>query len=123
MAKRLKAALLAVAVGSMPVPALAQMSAAPIPAALPDVSSISQANAAGVLQYCEKYDLVSSAVTDGVLEPLTARKEVTSSPAYAAGQTGHILTAGGKTFSLGTANDYLKSQACDLVLQQAKNFK
>ena len=57
------------------------------------------------------------------MEPLTARKEVTSSPAYAAGQAGQIITGSGKTFSLPKTNDYLKSQACDLVLKQAKNFK
>jgi hypothetical protein len=123
MAKKLEVALLVLSGAFVPTSAFAQMSAAPIPTALPDVSSISQANAAGVLQYCEKNELVSSAVTDGVLEPLTARKEVTSSPAYAAGQAGQLITGSGKTFSLPKTNDYLKSQACDLVLKQAKNFR
>ena len=103
-------------------PALAQMDAPSIASALPDVRSIGAANAAGVLQYCLKNGLVSSAATDTVLTSLTAKKGVTADPGYSAGQAGRIIT-GGKNFSLDQANGYLKSQACDLVFQQAKQFK
>jgi len=103
-------------------PAMAQMDAPSIASALPDVRSIGAANAAGVLQYCLKNGLVSSAATDTVLTSLTAKKGVTADPGYSAGQAGKIIT-GGKNFSLDHANGYLKSQACDMVFQQAKRFK
>lgn len=100
----------------------AQMSAPPIPTALPDVTSISPANAAGVLQYCLGHQLVSSSAADIVLTPLTQKQGVTASPDYSAGKSGQIITHG-KTFSLGQASDYLKSQACNIVFEQAKQFK
>lgn len=103
-------------------PASAQISAPSIASALPDVRSIGTANAAGVLQYCLKNGLVSSAATDEVLTSLTAKKGVTTAPEYSAGEAGKIIT-GGKNFSLNKANGYLKSQACDMVFQQAKQFK
>lgn len=103
-------------------PVVAQMDAPSIASALPDVRSIRAANAAGVLQYCLKNGLVSSAATDPVLTSLTAKKGVAADPGYSAGQAGKIIT-GGKNFSLDHANSYLKSQACDLVFQQAKQFK
>ena len=102
--------------------AAAQISAPSLISALPDVRSISPANAAGVLQYCRKNQLVSSSVADAVLQPLTARPDIVKSKEYSAGQAGRIFT-NGKTFSLDQANDYLKSQACDKVLSQALTFK
>ena len=103
-------------------PAMAQMNAPSIASTLPDVRSISTANAAGVLQYCLNNGLVSSAATDAVLTSLTAKKGLTASPDYSAGQAGQIIT-GKKNYSLGHANAYRRSQACDLVFQQAKHFK
>jgi hypothetical protein len=100
----------------------AKMSAPSIVSSLPDVRSISSANAAGVLQYCLHHGLVSSAATDRVLTPLIASQEVTSSPLYSAGRQGQIIS-GGKSFSLGHASTYLKSQGCSLVFKQASRFK
>jgi len=102
--------------------AMAQMSAAPLISELPDVRSITPANAAGVLQYCAKRDLVSTAVSESVVGPLSGKKEVTSSADYSAGQAGQILT-GGKTFALGQSNTFLQSQACDRVLRQAQQLQ
>jgi hypothetical protein len=120
---RLLRPFLAIAMlGSAFSPASAQLSAPSMISALPDIKSISPANAAGVLQYCVKNNLVSSSATDGVLAPLTAKTGIKSSPDFSAGQAGTIVT-GGKTFALGQANDYLKSQACDKVFRQARHFK
>jgi len=102
--------------------ALVQMSASPIISALPDVSSISPANAVGVLRYCAQKQLVSSAVADSIIEPLTIKKEVLASHDYTAGQSGQILT-GGKAFALAQSKGFLQSQACDLVLRQAQKLK
>jgi hypothetical protein len=122
MTDLLRRAFCTILIAATPVGAVAQMSAAPIVSALPNVQSIAPANAAGVLQYCMKNHLVSSAATDTVLSPLTARPEITKSPDYTAGQAGQILTAG-KSFSLGQASGFLRSQACDMVLKQAQQFK
>lgn len=112
----------AAAIGSASAAAAAQMSAPPIISALPDVSSMSPANAAGVLQYCLRNNLVSSAATEPVLSPLTRNKGVSSSPDYAAGLEGRILTPN-KSFSIGRASSNLKSQACDMVFRRAKKFR
>jgi hypothetical protein len=122
MANRLIPMGPAILLASVALPADAQMSAPPIPSALPDVSSISQGNAAGVLQYCRQHQLISISVSDMVLQKITGKPEVLKSPDYAAGQAGRIIT-GNKAFSLGTANPYLQSQGCDMVLRQAQQFK
>src|SRR5690242_13025021 len=100
----------------------AQMSAPSIISALPDVRSISPANAAGVLQYCVKNHLVSSTAVDPLLTPLTAKHAITGSHDFSTGQAGQIMT-GAKSFSLAQASPNLKSQACDMVFRQAKHFK
>jgi Protein of unknown function (DUF2501) len=99
---------------------LAQMSAAPIPSVLPNVSTISAGNAAGVLQYCMSNKLVSSTSAGAVLDGLNKKSDLTKSADYAAGASGQIL--GSKNFSMATAPSFLQSQACDMVLKQAKTF-
>ena len=101
-------------------PARAQMSAPPIPSALPNVSTISAGNAAGVLQYCVQNNLVSSTSAGAVIDGLNKKSEVTKSADYAAGASGKVL--GSKSFSIGSAPSYLQSQACDMVLNRAKTF-
>jgi len=103
-------------------PARAQMSAPPIPSALPNISSISAANAAGILRYCVSKQLVSSTSADLVLKSLTAKRNVANSPDYSAGQQGRILATDGKVFSIPAAPSYLQSQACDQVLTRARQF-
>ena len=122
MTNFLRSALSIAMLGSVCSAASAQLSAPSMISTLPDIKSISPANAAGVLQYCVKNNLVSSTATDGVLAPLTAKQGIKGSPEFGAGQAGSIISDG-KTFALGQANDYLKSQACDLVFRQAKQFK
>ena len=99
----------------------AQMSAPPIRSALPGVSQISLNNAAGVLKYCERHGLVSIVSADTVLGTF-ATKPATTSGEYARGERGQILGDRGKVFAIPTAPGHLQSQACDLVLQRAKEF-
>ena len=101
-------------------PAEAQMSAPPIPSVLPNVASMSAGNAAGVLQYCVKKNLVSSVSAGSVIDGLTKKPAVTKSKDYSAGQAGQILA--NKKFSIGAAPSYLQSQAFDMVLKRAKRF-
>jgi hypothetical protein len=121
MTSRQAHTLIAIAIGGISLPAHAQLGTAPIPSALPNVTSISRGNAAGVLQYCVKHELVSSVVAGTVIDGLTKTPEISKSPDFATGEAGQIL--GSKTFAIGTAPAYLQSQACDIVLKQAEQFK
>ena len=102
--------------------AAAQLSAPPIPSALPDVSKISMSNAAGVLKYCEQKALVSGAATDAILDAFPNKPDVKSAD-YTEGAGGQIIGAGGKIFVIGEAPGYLQSSACNMVLEQAKAFR
>lgn len=122
MANHLSQACVAILLGCASSPGTAQMDAPPIPSALPDVSSISAGNAAGVIQYCRQHELVSISVSDMILSQLTANPNVAKSADYATGVAGNIVT-GGKRYSIGSATPYLQSQACDRVMRQAEQFK
>lgn len=100
----------------------AQLSQPSIVSALPNLASITPANAAGVLQYCRQNNLVGIAASDHVLEGLTAKRGTVASPLYAQGQAGHIVT-GQRNFALDKASPFLRSEACSRVLNQAKQFK
>lgn len=102
--------------------AFAQMSAPPMAFELPDLHSMSVENAAGVLHYCVRKQLVSTTVAEPVLERLHSRHHPERSPLYAEGESGHIVTAG-RTFSIATARRHLRPQACDMVLRRAARFK
>lgn len=86
---------------------------------LPNVSSISPGNAAGVLGYCMKNKVLGGANPTKVLDGLKKKPGVTSSSGYSAGQAGNIVTGNGQKFSLSQAPAQLKSQACNAVLKQA----
>ena len=89
---------------------------------LPSLGSVGPANAAGVLQYCVQHQLVSSTSAGTVLDGLAKKPDLTKSPDYKAGAAGQILGGGSKPYSLTQAPSYLKSQACDVVLKQAKHL-
>jgi hypothetical protein len=109
------------AIALWPQAAAGQLSAAPIPSALPGVAKISAANAAGVLRYCEQNKLVSSTSADALLGGFAGKLDI-KSPEYLAGLGGQIRGDAGKNFSIAGAPAYLRSQACSIVLEQAKSF-
>ena len=119
MSKSLKI-MVAVIVMGCAHPGVAQMDAPPIPSGLPNVSSITPGNAAGVLQYCLKNNLVSSVSADEVLGNLNKKPDITKSTDFSAGKAGEIL--GDKKFAIAKAPGYLQSRACDMVLTQAKQL-
>jgi hypothetical protein len=121
MTKLQRPVLLIAALG-MSQAASAQMSMPSITSALPNVSSITVGNAAGVLQYCMKNNLVSTSSAGAVLDGLGKTPNLTKSSDYAAGQSGRILTGQGEGTSIAGLQPYLKSQACSRVLEQAKTF-
>ena len=122
MTKLLKPVLLIAALGCLSQVAQAQMSAPSITSGLPNVSSMTAGNAAGVLQYCIKNKLVSSSSAGAVLDGLGKKPDLTKSADYATGQSGKILTGSGKGTSIAGMQPYLKSQTCNMVLKQAKHF-
>jgi hypothetical protein len=102
--------------------AAAQMSAPPIPSVLPGVSNMSASNAAGVLKYCEQKGLVSGEAAAAIVDQFPGKPDL-KSPDYLAGQGGEILGDGGKKFEIGQSPGYLQSQACHVVLEQAKKLR
>ena len=104
--------------------------------ALPNVGSIGAGNAAGLLGYCIKNNLLggaagappsdqtSAAAPTGaraILDRLAGRQGVEQSPGYAAGQAGQVQTPGG-TLPLGSLRGQIKNQVCKLVLNRARSF-
>ena len=116
----------------------AALSAAPASAQFPSIpgmgglgglggiSSMGMGNAAGVLGYCLQNNLIGGASAGGassVLSSLTKQPGVAGSQGYTAGQAGNILGSNGtNALSLGSLSGDLKSQACNMVLKQAKTF-
>ena len=105
---------------------------------LPNVGSVGAGNAAGLLGYCLKNRLLGQGgmlggLTGGqtgtqasgaqsILQQLTGRKDVQTSPGYAAGQAGQVQAGNGQTLSLGNLGGQVKTQLCNVVLKRAKAF-
>ena len=89
---------------------------------VPNVSSISPGNAAGVLSYCVKNKVLGGGNATNVLGGLMKKPGITSSSGYSAGQAGNIVSGQGKKFSLNQVHSHVKSQACNAVLKQAPKF-
>lgn len=89
--------------------------------AIPGVASASAGNAAGLLGYCLRNKLVSSASAGSILGKLTGQSGVATSPGYAAGQAGTLQT-GSSVLSLDTLKGRVKTQICGMVLKRATSF-
>jgi len=122
MTKLQKPVLMIAALTCFSQAAQAQMSMPSITSGLPNVSSMTAGNAAGVLQYCVKNKLVSSSSAGAVLDGLGKKPDLAKSSDYTAGQSGNILAGPGKGTSIAGMQPYLKSQTCSMVLKQAKHF-
>jgi len=86
---------------------------------VPNVSSISPGNAAGVLSYCMKNKVLSGGNATSALNGLMKKPGIKTSSGYAAGQAGNIVTGQGQKYSLNQVPGQVKSQACNAVLKQA----
>ena len=105
---------------------------------LPNVGSVGAGNAAGLLGYCLKNRLLGQGgmlggLTGGqtgtqasgaqsILQRLTGRKDVQTSPGFAAGQAGQVQAGNGQTLALGNLGGQVKTQLCNVVLKRAKAF-
>lgn len=92
---------------------------------MPNLASQSAGNAAGILGYCLKNQLLGGETAghaQSVLGTLTGQGKVQEqSKAYQAGQNGQLL-AGGNALSLDDLKGKVKTKVCDMVLQRAKGF-
>jgi hypothetical protein len=86
---------------------------------IPNLSSMSAGNAAGVLGYCVKNKVLSGSGATNALGGLMKKPGITSSKGYSSGQAGNILTGNGQKLSLDQVPSQMKSQACNAVLKQA----
>ncbi|HGM5491495.1 TPA: DUF2501 domain-containing protein [Serratia fonticola] len=96
------------------------------------LSSSSMTNAAGILQYCVKNNVLSANGTEAVKDKLLDKLGITStananSEDYQQGLGGLLNTGKGKALdlnSLGTSQitEKVKQKACDLVLKQGMSF-
>ena len=89
---------------------------------LPNMSSMSRENAAGVLRFCAQHHLVSVTGADAVLKHIKGKNDLSHSSDYIAGEKGTVLTQKGP-FSVAHTRRHLQSAACDEVLRQAKKFE
>lgn len=89
---------------------------------LPNVASTSAGNAAGLLSYCVKNNVLGGGGASSVLDRLAGRQGVTGSPGYTAGQRGQVQTGEGRALSLDGVKGQVKTQLCNLVLRRAQSF-
>lgn len=89
---------------------------------LPNVSSASTGNVAGVLSYCVQNNYLSSSGATSALSSLIGKQDVTSSSDYMAGQQGQLLTGGSNTLSLSSLKGQMKQKVCSMILNRAKNL-
>lgn len=98
------------------------------------LTSTSATNAAGVLQYCVKNNVLSQASTEGVTDKLLSKLGIQNasgaqSQDYQNGLGGLLQTGKNQTVDLNNlgsgltqVKDQVKQKACDIVLKQAKSF-
>lgn len=96
------------------------------------LSSGTMSNAAGILQYCIKNNILSGNVTETVKNKLSDKLGVTGagnagSEDYQQGMSGLLHTGEGKKLDLNNLvsspiTETIKKKACDLVLKQGKSF-
>ena len=106
---------------------------------MPSVGSIGAGNAAGLLGYCLKNKLLGqggalgglmgsqraapqASSAQSILQRLTNRQGVQTSPGFAAGQAGEIQAPNGQGLSLDDLGGQIKTRMCSLVLNRAKAF-
>jgi len=85
---------------------------------LPNISGMGLPNVAGVLGYCAKNRLLSGSGVGSLVNGLASKPGVTSSPDYTSGMAGNIIPGSGSPVSLGSLPSNLKTQACNMVMEQ-----
>ncbi len=96
------------------------------------VSSNSMTNAAGIMEYCVKHNVVDNnvaSIKDQVLSKLGLQNSTAQAqqPDYQQGLMGLLNTGNGQQLNLKSLSntplgEKVKTKACDVVLKQGKNF-
>lgn len=115
-------ALIAGSAASAQFPSLPDGAAGLLGNILPNLSSASTGNAAGILSYCLKNKYLDGQNATSVLGQLTGIKGVKSSKDYAQGSAGLLQTGQGPNVSLGDLKGGLKTRLCDMVLKHGKSL-
>lgn len=89
-------------------------------------ASASAGNAAGVLTYCAKNNLLNAdkaqQLSQQLLGQLTGTTAKTQDTGYQNGLTGMIVAPSGQLFSLDQIKGNAKNKACEFVLDKAQSF-
>ena len=85
------------------------------------MAQVGAGNAAGVIGYCVKNNLISGANATSVLGRLTGQQGIATSPGYAAGQSG-VVQAGNQTMSLANVKGQIRTRLCDAVLKRGASL-
>jgi hypothetical protein len=101
--------------------AIAKPCAPQVEQTVPGLSTMSLANAVGVLSYCKDNRLLSDESVSALVDALSRTADV-SSEDYIVGSSGQVLGDAGKNFSIFRAPAELQSQACNAVLLRARSF-
>ncbi|MBS1023772.1 DUF2501 domain-containing protein [Gluconobacter cerinus] len=94
---------------------------------LPNLSSTSTSNLAGVLNYCVTNNLATGTNATGLLSTATQAAGVTNSPAYNAGQQGILQAVSNQTntsqqYSLSSLAEPLRQKVCSAVSSRLQNM-
>ncbi|KQR84228.1 DUF2501 domain-containing protein [Sphingomonas sp. Leaf343] len=89
---------------------------------LPQLGAIGAGNAAGLLGYCVKNNVLGGANASGILGKLAGQQGVANSPGFLAGQRGTVQTGGDEGLSLASLKGRVKTQVCNQVLKRAQSF-
>ena len=89
---------------------------------LPNISGLALPNVAGVLGYCAKNKLLSGSQVGSLVSGLAGKPGVKSSPDYTSGLAGMIKPGKGSPLSMESLPSNLKSQACNMVMQQGSKL-
>ena len=89
---------------------------------LPNISGMGLPNVAGVLGYCAKNRLLSGSGVGSLVSGLAGKPGVKSSPDYTSGLAGMIKPGSGSPVSLNSLPSNLKTQACNMVMEQGSKL-
>ena len=94
---------------------------------VPNLSSTSSSNLAGVLSYCLQNNLTSGTGASGLVSAVTQKAGVSGSPAYSAGQQGILQAVSNQTAtqqqcSLSTLAQPIRQRVCSTVESQLQRM-
>jgi hypothetical protein len=105
-------------VASAQLPSAVSSGLSAMQSGFPNVGTISTENAAGLLSYCLKNDLIAPAGASSVMGNLMEKPNIGMSSGYALGEQGKIISANRAPMTFSDIPPNLKGQACEAVLKR-----